>query len=216
MRQSQGSWLTVIKLLVCNWVYRKVHHSQPFSVEQDGLCKIFCVWFNHNLQLEKNWSEVLKKTVNIWLWKKLSLKETAEVCVTYIYPFILYYLSILPVQFITLVRVLFHYFCNNKDPMKHCKVCYLHMSKGRLGMLDIKTYRDTLQLHLLHWMGTCDDAKTSFPSLSRMHSTEREVHCFALKQILLRMPSMHSRFYLGDRQAALRSGQCWERHYIRC
>lgn len=29
----------------------------------DGLCKILSIWFNPNLQLEKNWLKVLEKIV---------------------------------------------------------------------------------------------------------------------------------------------------------
>ena len=38
---------------------------------RDGPCKILGVWFCPDLQLEKNWSEVLEKVVtatDLWLW----------------------------------------------------------------------------------------------------------------------------------------------------
>lgn len=60
----------------------------------DWHCKILSVWFGPDLQVEKNWSEVLEKADNLWLQRKLSLKGRADVCVTYIYP--LYRFSVVP------------------------------------------------------------------------------------------------------------------------
>ena len=54
----------------------------PF-IWKDGPCKILGVWFGPDLQLEKNWSEVLEKLVaatELWLRRRLSLKGRAEVC----------------------------------------------------------------------------------------------------------------------------------------
>ena len=54
----------------------------PF-IWKDDPCKILGVWFGPDLQLEKNWSEVLEKVVaatELWLRRRLSLKRRAEVC----------------------------------------------------------------------------------------------------------------------------------------
>ena len=48
----------------------------PFSWK-DGLCKILGIWLSPNIQLEKNWIEVLEKIVavtELWLCRQLSLK----------------------------------------------------------------------------------------------------------------------------------------------
>ena len=56
-------------------------------------CKILCIWFGPDLQLEKNWSEVLEKVVaamELWLHRRLSLKGRAEVCCSHIYALVIY------------------------------------------------------------------------------------------------------------------------------
>lgn len=53
------------------------------------------VWFGPDLQLGKNWAEVpskVDKMVGAW---NLYLNGRAEMCVTYLYPPILYILSVL-------------------------------------------------------------------------------------------------------------------------
>ena len=61
----------------------------------DGPIRILGVWLRPGLQLERNWLEVRAK-VGTWLRRRLSLKGRAEVCAVYIFPLILYYLSVLP------------------------------------------------------------------------------------------------------------------------
>ena len=64
---------------------------------KDGPCKILGVWFGPDLQLEKNWSEVLEKVVaatELWLRWRLSLKGRAEVCCSHIYSLVVYRLSV--------------------------------------------------------------------------------------------------------------------------
>ena len=58
----------------------------PF-IWKDGPWKILGVWFGPDIQLEKNWSEVLEKVVaamELWLRRRLSLKGRAEVCCSHI------------------------------------------------------------------------------------------------------------------------------------
>ena len=64
----------------------------PF-IWKDGPFKILGVWFGPDLQLEKNWSEVLEKVVaatELELRRQLSLKGWAEVCCSHIYPLVVY------------------------------------------------------------------------------------------------------------------------------
>ena len=59
----------------------------------DGPVRILGVWFEPELQLERNWSEVETKVnaqVGTWLSRWLSLKGRAEACAVYVFPLILY------------------------------------------------------------------------------------------------------------------------------
>ena len=86
----------------------------PFSWK-DGPCKILTVCFEPDLQLEKNWSEVLEKVVaatELWLCRRLSLKGRAEVCCSHIYSLVVYRLSVLPILctiLFKLERILFQF-----------------------------------------------------------------------------------------------------------
>ena len=65
----------------------------------DGPVRIIGVWFGPGLQLERNWSEVQAKVeaqVDAWLRRWLNLKGRVVVCAMYIFPLILYRLSVLP------------------------------------------------------------------------------------------------------------------------
>ena len=64
----------------------------PF-IWRDDSCKILGVWFGANLQLEKNWLEVLEKVVaatELWLCWGFSLRGRTEVCSLHIYPLVVY------------------------------------------------------------------------------------------------------------------------------
>ena len=70
----------------------------PFRWSDGPVC-ILGVWFGPGLQLERNWLEVWTKVeaqVAAWLRRRLTLKGRAEVCAGYIFPLILYHLSVLP------------------------------------------------------------------------------------------------------------------------
>ena len=60
----------------------------PFRWNDGPVC-ILGVWFGPDLQLERNWSEVLAQVnaqVGIWLSRRLSLKGRAEACAMYAFP----------------------------------------------------------------------------------------------------------------------------------
>lgn len=77
----------------------KIKHDRSVVFNwTNGLHKILGIRSSPDLQLSKNWSEVLKKVaavVNLWLWRNLSLKGKAKVCITYIYLLVLYRFSVL-------------------------------------------------------------------------------------------------------------------------
>ena len=79
----------------------------------DGPIRILGMWFEPDLQLERNWSEVQTKVnaqVGIWLSRRLSLKGRAEACATYVFPW-----SFTDwLYFLCLRHVGWH--CNNPSP----------------------------------------------------------------------------------------------------
>ena len=97
---------------------------------KDGPCKILGVWFGPDLQLEKNWSEVLDKVVaatELWLRRRLSLKGRAEVCSSHIYSLAVYRLSVLPIPatiLFKLERILFQFLWVKRHPLVRREICY--------------------------------------------------------------------------------------------
>ena len=179
----------------------------PFSWT-DGPCKILGVWYGPDLQLEKNWAEVLNKvvaTTALWSQRGLSLKGKAEVCGSHIYPLILYRLSVLPLPctvLASLERALFQFIWGKRAPMVRREICYLHPSEGGLGVPSVETRRHTLRLGFLGRMCSQhdeigefwkEDAKKVFPTLRSVHSDDGgEAH---------RLPRNECSFYRECRQA---------------
>ena len=165
-------------------------HPGPF-IWRDIPCKILGIWFGPNLQLEKNWSEVLEKVVaatKLWLCRQLSLKGWAEVCYLHIYPLVVYRLSVLPIPCTILFkmeRILFQFVWAKRFPLVRWEICYLHLSEGGLGVLNVETRRHTLRFTFLDQMCSQDmvvgsfwkeDAKRSFLYLRSVHSADGETH----------------------------------------
>ena len=178
----------------------------PF-IWKDGPCKILGVCFGPDLQLEKNWSEVLDKVVaatELWLRRRLSLKGRAEVCSSYIYSLAVYLLSVLPIPatiLFKLERILFQFLWAKRHPLVRREICYLHPSEGGLGVPNVEVRRHTLRLTFLDRMCSRDtaagsvwkeDAKQSFPSLRSVHFADREAH---------RLPRRECPFYRECRHA---------------
>ena len=151
----------------------------------DGPCKILGVWYGPDLQLEKNWSEVIDRVqnaVNLWSGRHLSLKGRAEVCVTYIYPLVVYRMSAIPLPCTDLVQLetaLFRLLWGHKQPMVRREICQLHPAEGGLGMPHVEKRRHTLRLNFLERMCTQndgngefwkEDAKKAFPALRSVRS----------------------------------------------
>ena len=143
-------------------------------------------WFGPDLQLEKNWSEVLEEVVaatELWLRRRLSLKGRAEVCCSHIYSLAVYRLSVLPIPatiLFKLERILFQFLWAKRHPLVRWEICYLHPSEGGLGVPNVEARRHTLRLTFLDRMCSRDmvagsvwkeDAKQSFQSLRSVHST---------------------------------------------
>ena len=178
----------------------------PF-IWKDGPCKILGVWFGPDLQLEKNWSEVLNKVVaatELWLRRRLSLKGRAEVCNSHIYSLAVYRLSVLPIPatiLFKLERILFQFLWAKRHPLVQREICYLHPSEGGLGVPNVEVRRHTLRLTFLDRMCSRDtaagsvwkeDAKQSFPSLRSVHFADGETH---------RLPRCECPFYRECRHA---------------
>ena len=178
----------------------------PF-IWKDGPCKILGVWFGPDLQLEKNWSEVLNKVVaatELWLRRRLSLKGRAEVCNSHIYSLAVYRLSVLPIPatiLFKLERILFQFLWAKRHPLVRREICYLHPSEGGLGVPNVEVRRHTLRLTFLDQMCSRDtatgsvwkeDAKQSFPSLRSVHFADGEAH---------RLPRCECPFYRECRRA---------------
>ena len=113
----------------------------------DGPVRILGVWFGPGLQLERNWLEVRTKVeaqVVAWLRRRLTLKGRVEVCAGYIFPLILYRLSVLPlpkVHRVALEQSLFKFLWKGRSPMVHRQVCYQRPRDGGLGMPDLESHR---------------------------------------------------------------------------
>ena len=72
----------------------------PFRWSDGPVC-ILRKWFEPGLQLERKWLEVRAKVeaqMGNWLRRRLSVKGRAEVCAVYIFPLILFWLSVLPLS----------------------------------------------------------------------------------------------------------------------
>ena len=137
----------------------------PF-IWKDGPCKILGVWFGPDLQLEKNWSEVLEKVVaatELWLRRRLSLKGQAEVCCSHFYSLV-YRLSVLPISptiLFKLERILFQFVWAKRCPLVRREICYLRPSEGGLGVPNVETWCHTLRLTFLDRMCSRDTAAGS-------------------------------------------------------
>ena len=117
----------------------------PFR-RSNGTIRIFGVWFGPGLQLERNWSEVRAKVearVATWLLRLLSLKGKAKVCAVYIFPLILYRLSVLPLpkdHRAVLIQCLFKCLWRGGSPLVLVQVCYQRPRNGGLGMPDLDSH----------------------------------------------------------------------------
>ena len=127
----------------------------PFKWTDGPVC-ILGVWFGPDLQLEKNWSEVQAKveaSTRIWLQRRLSLKGRAEACTTYVFPLILYRLSVLPLsenRLKALERLLFTLLWKGGKPWVRRQVCYQKPSRGGLGMPHLACHRQAERLSFLN------------------------------------------------------------------
>lgn len=71
----------------------------PLSSKEGPIKAFIYVDGKSRLQLEKNWLEIQAKVgalVRTWLRRRLSLNSRAEAFVTYVLPFIIYRLGLLP------------------------------------------------------------------------------------------------------------------------
>ena len=135
--------------------WRRLNPPGPFEWT-NGPIKILGIWFGPDLQLELNWSEVQVKvegSVQTWLRRRLSLKGRAEACATYVFPMILYRLSVLPLPtgwFNALERLLFTLLWKKSTKAKvRRKVCFQRIREGGLGMPDLRSHLRAERLKFL-------------------------------------------------------------------
>ena len=147
----------------------------PFSWT-DGPIRILGVWYGPDLQLEKNWSEVharVETSVGIWLRRRLSLKGRAEACVTYVFPLILYRMSVLPLPtnwMVLFERLLFSLLWRRGRPRVRREVCIQRPCNGGLGMPHMASHRHAERLAFLNRTLTEESAwewkvRNAFPKL---------------------------------------------------
>ena len=143
----------------------------------DGPIRILGVWFGHDLQLERNWSEVHAKVnaqVGIWLSRRLSLKGRVEACAAYVFPLILYRLAVLPLpkaHRLALQRSLSRLLWGGARPMVRRQVCIQRTRNGGLGMPDLESHWLAERLAYLGRVLTGDSvwrrkASRTFPRLN--------------------------------------------------
>ncbi|CAE1331312.1 unnamed protein product [Acanthosepion pharaonis] len=124
-----GPGSTVISLWACGWVRGRSFSSRTFPL--DG------------------WADQDTRRLETFL------KGRAEVCVSHIYPILLYRLSVLPLPYarlMQLVRTLFSFLWRGKAPMVSREVCCLHPSEGGLGMPSIEIRQYMLRITFLDRM----------------------------------------------------------------
>ena len=161
--------------------FDRVDHRFLASVlETAGFKPEFCRWISmmyHNLQLERNWSEVHAKVnaqVGIWLSRRLSLKGRAEACAAYVFPLILYRLAVLPLpkaHRLALQRSLSRLLWGSARPMVRRQVCIQRTRNGILGMPDLESHWLAERLAYLGHVLTGDSvwrrkASRTFPRLN--------------------------------------------------
>ena len=134
--------------------------------------------------MEKNWSEVQTKveaSVETWLRRRLSLKGRAEACAQYVFPLILYRLSVLPLsaaRMLVLERLLFSLLWKKGKPMVRREVCIQRTCNGGLGMPHMASHKNAERLAFLNrtlmegqvWEGSVREA---FPDLDLDPDAER-------------------------------------------
>ena len=107
--------------------------------------RILGVWFGPDLKLERNWSEVQAKVntqVGTWLSRRLSLKDRVEASAVYVFPLILYRLTVLPLPRacrLALQSSLSRLFWGGRRPMVRRQVCIHRTRNGGLCMLDLES-----------------------------------------------------------------------------
>ena len=132
----------------------------------DGPVHIFGVWFGPGLQLERNWSEVRAKVevqVGTWHRRCLSLNSRAEVCTVYVFPLILYRLSVFPVPRShqhALTQSLPKLLWSGRKLMVRRQVCYQRLQNEGLGMPDLGSHRLAERLtYLGRFLRLCGDKR---------------------------------------------------------
>ena len=133
----------------------------PFHCS-DGHISILGVGFEPYLQLEWNWPKVqvkVEEQVGTWFWMRLSLKDRAEECATYVFSLNLYWRSVLPLpgcSWLALQQSLSKLLWGGWKPMVHRQVCYQRLYNGGLRMPDLEGHYLAERLAFLSWSSLRD------------------------------------------------------------
>ena len=174
-------------LLLGKWRRQRSNAPPPnfFFKWSNGPIEILGFWVGPDLQVERNWSAVSTKVAAaVWIWsrRKLSVKGRAQACSMYVFPIILYYLSILPLPgriLSGLTRSLFRVLWRWGHPHVRRETCIQRLVHGGLGMPCLKAHRDAERLSFLSRTLT-EDADTpwgrkvraNFPELDTQPGAE--------------------------------------------
>ena len=121
----------------------------------NGPVRILGVWFGPDLQLERNCSEIRAKVeaqVGAWFRRRLYLKGKTEVCAVYVFPLILYRLSVLPLprdHRVALEQSLSKLLWKGQSPLISRKVCCQRPREAGQGMTDLESHWLTVRLAYL-------------------------------------------------------------------
>lgn len=115
--------------------------------------KLLGVWFGPELQVEKNWVDVLSRAnhrIKVWSWRWLSLKWRVEVANVFIASAIIYGLTVILCQwswFMKLKRQLFHFLGKGSEPFVGRSICCKKkLLNDRRGMFWLLMIRHALKL----------------------------------------------------------------------
>ena len=111
-----------------------------------GVIKILGVYFGYDLKQrhDLNFNETLKtikKSINLWKWRNLSLLGRIQIVKTFAIPKLMYRASViaLPKDLVKEVNsIMYGFIWNRKDKVKH-QALISDLKKGGLKMLDIES-----------------------------------------------------------------------------
>ena len=118
-----------------------------------------------------------------WLRRRFSLKGRVKVCAGYIFPLILFRLSVLPLpkdHRVALEQSLFKLHGKGRSPLVRTRICCQRLRDGSLGMPDLESHWLVERLGYLSWLLTMEavwglKVRSAFPRLKS--NPEAEGRC---------------------------------------